>query len=628
MDLHRQHKTLYAQWIYIDSTNPTGSISSTNNVAASQTATLTLSDNVGVAGYYWGTSSNYVNNTYTTASSTSVTKTVSSAGTYYLTVKDTSGNLSGTVSITYYKTTLNANGGSVLPTSVLTEFGNYFTLPTPTRNGYSFSNWNTSSSGSGTGYTGVYTVNSNKTLFALWEENVNIYNLGEETYSFENYGDDDSLDGHCFGMSITSSGYYTGNLDITSIGGESCRDLHSMSDSATVRKPICYYQPIQGSYVDRSIVSGGSFEKSGYRNWDKSRDWSEMVAYVQNHSYDHNGSLQIGYWASIEYLGEEYIIGGHAINFLYYKKIDGQDRIYAYDNNYPDIETYFYMSSDGTIRQLPVGTFEDMNYGLKIASMSFCSISKYFELVEKEYSASHIIYSKEGEIDIDGAYATPLMTGFEKKQYYMYEIPDDIQEVTITPLVENAEFQYLDHNYSFGKIDEQTYGTLKVAKTNATPGEVTTFNVYNEPSETGRLRIFCEDGSFERQVRWWKKYSSETMSLGFLVQNCDKAVRYVWSSDSWRVQVDQHGNITNTGCFARSAKITLTAYDAFDRVVAQNTVSVRFYKFDWQNKRLQSQEVVSDNMFRSTVEPTASEPETLASIISAFISKVFRFKIK
>lgn len=161
-------KTLYAQWSPVDSTKPTGSISSTNNVASNQTATLSLSDNVAVAGYYWGTSSNYSSNTYTSTSSTSVTKTVSAAGTYYLTVKDTSGNLSNTVSITYYTTTLNANGGSVSPTSVLTQSGKSFTLPTPTRNNYSFSKWTTSSDGSGTSYTGSYTVSGNKTLYAQW----------------------------------------------------------------------------------------------------------------------------------------------------------------------------------------------------------------------------------------------------------------------------------------------------------------------------------------------------------------------------------------------------------------------------------------------------------------------------
>lgn len=142
-------------------------------------------------------------------------------------------------------------------------------------------------------------------------------------------------------------------------------------------------------------------------------------------------------------------------------------------------------------------------------------------------------------------------------------------------------------------------------------------------SERNELRIFSYDGSFEQKVDWWKKYSTATMRLGFLINNCKNAVRYVWSTNSWRVNIDQQGNITNSGPFARSAKIWLTAYDRDNNVVAETSVTVRFYKFNWQYKRLQSQEIVSDNAFRPTVESTATEPETLVSFVTAFLSKVF-----
>lgn len=151
--------------------------------------------------------------------------------------------------------------------------------------------------------------------------------------------------------------------------------------------------------------------------------------------------------------------------------------------------------------------------------------------------------------------------------------------------------------------------------------------VHKPPMENG-LRIFSFDGDFEQQIDWWKKYSSATMMLGFLIYGCDDAVRYVWSTNSWRVDIDQHGLITNSGPFARSAKIWLTAYDRDNNVVAETSVTVRFYKFNWQYRRLQSQEVVSDNMFRPTIEPTATEPETLVSFITAFLSKVFLWFIR
>lgn len=137
------------------------------------------------------------------------------------------------------------------------------------------------------------------------------------------------------------------------------------------------------------------------------------------------------------------------------------------------------------------------------------------------------------------------------------------------------------------------------------------------------LQLISYDGSFDQKIDWWKRYSSAQMTLGFIAYKCDEVTRFEWSSDSSRVHIDQQGNITNTGCFARSAKITLAAYDADGSVIASSAVTVRFYKFNWQYRRLQSQEIVSDNVFRPTVEPSAAEPETLFSFVTAFLSKAF-----
>ena len=154
-----------------DTTKPTGSISSTNNLASSQTITLTMSDNIGLAGYYWGTSSS-TSPSFTSISGKSYSATVnsfSSNGTYYLTVKDTSGNIYQT-SKTFYKTTLNANGGSVTPTSVITMGGNSFTFPTPTKSNNTYKGWSTDSNAA----SGIYslTPTGNKTYYtyyATWE---------------------------------------------------------------------------------------------------------------------------------------------------------------------------------------------------------------------------------------------------------------------------------------------------------------------------------------------------------------------------------------------------------------------------------------------------------------------------
>lgn len=139
-------ENLYQIRQFYDAQPPVGSVTSTNDVASSQTVTINMSDNVGIAGYYWGTSSTYSDNTYTATSSTSVTKNITKSGTYYLTVKDKGDNLSQTRQITFYKTTLHGNGASVTPSYIVTASGNSFRLPTASRNGYTFKGWSTSAS--------------------------------------------------------------------------------------------------------------------------------------------------------------------------------------------------------------------------------------------------------------------------------------------------------------------------------------------------------------------------------------------------------------------------------------------------------------------------------------------------
>ena len=124
---------IYAHWI--ETTPPSNlSITSTNNVAPSQTVTLSATDNVGITGYYWGTSSS-TSVTYTDVTSTtswSTTQTVSSGGLYYLRVKDAAGN-TNYITKRFYKVYLEINeGASFSPSTVIIMEGNSFILPTPT----------------------------------------------------------------------------------------------------------------------------------------------------------------------------------------------------------------------------------------------------------------------------------------------------------------------------------------------------------------------------------------------------------------------------------------------------------------------------------------------------------------
>ena len=184
-------ETYYAVWEENDFTKPTGTITATNKVADSQEVTLTLADDRGVDGYYWGTQSDYDSNLYVPTSDSTITKTVNAAGTYYYAVKDTSGNVSDTLSVTFYRTALDAGNGSVSPASILTKQGDSFTFPKPKRNRYRYLGWNTDSTASA-GVTSL-TPTGNDTYFAIWQQvaDKKPFRWGEDNWAFNNssYGE-------------------------------------------------------------------------------------------------------------------------------------------------------------------------------------------------------------------------------------------------------------------------------------------------------------------------------------------------------------------------------------------------------------------------------------------------------
>lgn len=303
----------------------------------------------------------------------------------------------------------------------------------------------------------------------------NIYNHGEETYSFDNFSDSIS-GGHCFGISITSSGYYLGELDVSEIKINSPSELYSVSLSSDVKEPICYYQRIQGSKRDRSTVAGGSGYLYGYN--DISADWADVVDYVKNHEYDGKGNLQIGF-RGVQWGGNS---GGHAINFLRYENVNGQDRIYAYDNNFPEIETYFYQDSDGNIKQTPYETF-----AVSIDCISLRSIPLYFTLAN-EADTTRYIYAEKDTISIDGASAYVMEGDVGEVEQVMFEIPENIEQITITPLVSNAEFTYLNDEYSFGYVDDDTVGIFKLATLSGDSDQNIGLTIFNK-SEIPEISI-------------------------------------------------------------------------------------------------------------------------------------------
>lgn len=101
------------------------------------------------------------------------------------------------------------------------------------------------------------------------------------------------------------------------------------------------------------------------------------------------------------------------------------------------------------------------------------------------------------------------------------------------------------------------------------------------------------DGSpvvhYDKRVRLFRLYNRESVSFRCSVSTTEK-VRIEWSSDNKRVVVDENGNVTNKGWFgARKAVVTAAVRDSAGHLIAQAHVTVCFYKFGFQRRKLVKQ---------------------------------------
>lgn len=293
-------------------------------------------------------------------------------------------------------------------------------------------------------------------------EKLNVYNFGEETYKFRNFGKHGTCEwaGHCFGMSISSAAFYLKKLDITKFGGK-YPNVNGLSKSSDIIKVVCHYQNLQGSPANKAIVAGGSwYLGKGYKT---ASDWNAVVNYVKSHKYDNKGNLQLSFRTSS---------GGHAVNFLYYKQVNGQDRIYIYNNSCTANETYLYMNSKGEIREGGYTTFSGA-----IKCVALRDINKYLKNVSG-YDKRIAYYTYADTVMIEGATAYYMDCG-DEEQVVMYEIPEDQTTVKIIPLVDNATFTHMDKEYTFGLVDENTYAEFTIPEIGEDASE-SEFEIFNE----------------------------------------------------------------------------------------------------------------------------------------------------
>ena len=206
--VYRQNGTLYA--LTGDGTNVSGTSTYTvtkidtenPNVEVSvsgKTATFTFSDNVGILSYGVN-QSNTEEPSYASITSTSAAWTASSAGTYYVWVKDKAGNTSNTpftidASAFGYKVTYIVNGSTY---TELVQNGESCLSPktfTPSLSDAKFLGW--SASASSTNVLSSKVMNGTPvTLYAVWKYNDASIGFVSQSYSHEghmSYGGDNTF---------------------------------------------------------------------------------------------------------------------------------------------------------------------------------------------------------------------------------------------------------------------------------------------------------------------------------------------------------------------------------------------------------------------------------------------------
>ncbi len=226
--------TLYAKWTKLTYTvayNANGGSGAPSSQTKSYGTTLTLSSTKPTRTGYtfrgWGTSSS--------------TSTVSyyAGGSY---TSNSAVTLYALWSLNTYWISFNANGGSGAPVSQLKYYGVtlYLSSTKPTRTGYTFSCWNSNSSGTGSNYYsgGSYTGNAVATLYAKWT--LNSYTV---TYNANSGSGAPSSQTKYYGTTLTLSSTKPTRTGYTFLGWSTS----SSATSATYAS--------SGSYTSNSAVT-------------------------------------------------------------------------------------------------------------------------------------------------------------------------------------------------------------------------------------------------------------------------------------------------------------------------------------------------------------------------------------
>ncbi|MBR3836130.1 MAG: InlB B-repeat-containing protein [Clostridia bacterium] len=174
----------------------------------------------------------------------------------------------------------NANGGSNPPSSQDKEYGKTLALSTtvPTRTGYTFLGWSTSSSATSASYSagGSYTANADATLYAVWKANTYTvkYNAnggsGTMSNSSHTYNVSKALTSNAFTRSgYTFLGWSTSSsaTSPTYTNGQSVKNLTSTNNGTVTLYAVWSKNPTYTLSYNANGGSGAPSSQSGSTNY-------------------------------------------------------------------------------------------------------------------------------------------------------------------------------------------------------------------------------------------------------------------------------------------------------------------------------------------------------------------------
>ena len=161
-----------------------------------------------------------------------------------------------------YTVSYNANGGTGAPSSQSKTHGTALTLSStkPTRTGYTFLGWSTSSSATSATYTagGSYTANAAATLYAVWKANVCTV-----TFNYNGSGREDVVKEHDYGTTTLLNSSPPTRVGYTCLGWATSKTAtaatHQLGTSFTVTGNITLYAVwLPNTYTISYNANGGS----------------------------------------------------------------------------------------------------------------------------------------------------------------------------------------------------------------------------------------------------------------------------------------------------------------------------------------------------------------------------------